>query len=116
MSENPPTIQLRFEPKGRSHLDDSYYLADKANQCCVCGSGEKWLRHHVVPTMYRKHFAVCMKSRLAHDIVLLCPRCHRGVSRHASDRVQAIATQFNAPLELVRPPLPGLEVRRGRQG
>lgn len=51
--------------------------SDKQNQCCVCGSGGEYLRHSVVPHCYRQHFPPSMKSHLSHDIVLMCPPCHK---------------------------------------
>jgi hypothetical protein len=44
-----PTIRLRFEPNGRTHAADQYYLADKANHCAVCGDTKQYLRHRCSP-------------------------------------------------------------------
>ena len=32
VSEEPPTIQLKFDPKGRGHDGDMYYLGHKDNK------------------------------------------------------------------------------------
>jgi hypothetical protein len=32
VAEEPLTVQLRFEPRGRGHSDDQYYLSDKENR------------------------------------------------------------------------------------
>ncbi|GIL71233.1 hypothetical protein Vretimale_2894 [Volvox reticuliferus] len=98
ISENPTTIQLKFEPRGRGHADDEYYLSDKENRCCVCGSGGEYLRHSVVPHCYRQHFPPSMKSHLSHDIVLMCPPCHKTCSVADQKRMTALGRQFNAPL------------------
>ncbi|GIL68259.1 hypothetical protein Vafri_21510 [Volvox africanus] len=98
VSENPTTIQLNFEPQGRGHADDQYYLSDKENRCCVCGSGGEYLRHSVVPHCYRQHFPPSMKSHLSHDIVLMCPPCHKTCSVADQRRMTALGRQFNAPL------------------
>ena len=101
MCEDPPTIRLNFEPGGRAHLDEKYYLADKANRCCVCGNEGSWLRHSIVPHQYRRHFPMSMKSRISHDIVLLCPACHVACARKVALRVREIGEQYNAPVEQV---------------
>ena len=75
--EEPMTIRLKFEPRGRGHADDAYYLSDKENRCCVCGHDGEYLRHSVVPHVYRQHFPPQMKSHLSHDIVLMCVGCHQ---------------------------------------
>ncbi|KAK3258710.1 hypothetical protein CYMTET_32256, partial [Cymbomonas tetramitiformis] len=78
--EEPLTARLKFEPAGRGHSDDKYYLADKDNRCCVCGREGDYLRHSVVPHCYRQHFPETMRSHLSHDIVLLCVPCKRRCS------------------------------------
>ncbi|KXZ48660.1 hypothetical protein GPECTOR_26g563 [Gonium pectorale] len=98
VAENPTTIQLRFEPRGRGHADDAYYLSDKENRCCVCGSGGEYLRHSVVPHCYRQHFPPTMKSHLSHDIVLMCPPCHRASSVTDQRRMEQLGRQYGAPL------------------
>jgi hypothetical protein len=72
VEEDPPTIQLRFQPGGRGHVGDPYYLAKKENKCVVCGHGENYIRHSIVPHSYRKCFPIEKKSRSSHDIVLVC--------------------------------------------
>ncbi|GLC42735.1 hypothetical protein PLESTB_001132900 [Pleodorina starrii] len=98
VSENPTTIQLNFEPRGRGHADDEYYLSDKENRCCVCGAGGEYLRHSVVPHCYRQHFPPAMKSHLSHDIVLMCPPCHKACSVTDQRRMEALGAHFAAPL------------------
>lgn len=85
---DPLTVQLQFEPKGRGHADDAYYLSEKDNICCVCGAGEHYLRHSIVPHCYRQHFPEHMKSHLSHDIVLLCVGCHQVCNAADTRRMQ----------------------------
>jgi hypothetical protein len=54
--ENPPTIQLRFQPRGLGHAGDEFYLRTKQNNCVVCGSPEKFIRHSIIPHAFRCHF------------------------------------------------------------
>ncbi|PNH10564.1 Exonuclease 3'-5' domain-containing protein 2 [Tetrabaena socialis] len=98
VSEDPVTIQLSFEPRGRGNSDDNYYLADKENRCCVCGSELEYVRHSVVPHCYRKHFPTYMKSHLSHDIVLMCPPCHKVSSYADQRRMEQLGAQYGAPL------------------
>ena len=86
--EDPITIRLNFEPKGReankamvTNNDDAFYSADRLNKCVVCGATENYSRFHVVPTLYRTHFPDNLKSHRSHDVVLLCFECHDKASR-----------------------------------
>eukprot|EP00241_Pyramimonas_parkeae_P015316 CAMPEP_0114285810 /NCGR_PEP_ID=MMETSP0059-20121206/5405_1 /TAXON_ID=36894 /ORGANISM="Pyramimonas parkeae, Strain CCMP726" /LENGTH=555 /DNA_ID=CAMNT_0001406773 /DNA_START=243 /DNA_END=1910 /DNA_ORIENTATION=+ len=97
--EDPPTIRLKFEPNGRGHADDQYYLSDKSNICCVCGHKGKYLRHSVVPPCYRQHFPEEMKSHLSHDIVLVCVECKQRVNTSDHERMVRLGIEFEAPLE-----------------
>lgn len=80
--EEPFTVQLNFEPSGRSlegdedWVDDSYYSTDRENKCVCCGEKENFSRFHVVPTLYRTHFPDALKSHRSHDVLLLCFECH----------------------------------------
>jgi len=35
--EEPLSVRLKFEPRGRGNVDDAYYTSDKENRCVVCG-------------------------------------------------------------------------------
>ncbi|XP_019618501.1 PREDICTED: exonuclease 3'-5' domain-containing protein 2-like [Branchiostoma belcheri] len=99
VSEDPLTIQLKFEPSGRpSSQDDQYYLSVKENVCCVCGRSESYIRKNVVPHEYRRHFPRAMKDHLSHDVLLLCTVCHQQTSYHDNRLRNQIAREFNAPL------------------
>eukprot|EP00798_Chlamydomonas_sp_ICE-L_P022879 gene22879-30054_t len=77
VQDEPLTVQLHFEPRGRGNADDDYYLADKENRCCVCGLDGEYLRHQIVPRCYRSRFPGMYKTHLSHDIVLMCRACHQ---------------------------------------
>lgn len=47
------------------------------HRCVVCGDEEHYLRYRVVPSCYRRHFPVHLKSHRSHDVVLLCVPCHQ---------------------------------------
>ncbi|KAG2490455.1 hypothetical protein HYH03_011091 [Edaphochlamys debaryana] len=96
--DGPLVVKLKFEPRGRGHADDHYYLADKQNRCCVCGAGGEYLRHSVVPHCYRQWFPVTMKSHLSHDIVLMCPPCHKACGAADQRRMADLGRRYGAPL------------------
>ncbi|XP_035673576.1 exonuclease 3'-5' domain-containing protein 2-like [Branchiostoma floridae] len=99
VSEDPLTVQLKFEPSGRpSSQDDQYYLSVKDNVCVVCGRTESYIRKNVVPHDYRRHFPREMKDHLSHDILLLCTVCHQQTGHHDNRLRNEIVREFNAPL------------------
>lgn len=75
VSEDPPTIKLKFKPGGNGHATEPFYLSKKENRCVICGSYKEVIRHSVVPHSYRQYFDLKYKSRSSHDIVLVCRKC-----------------------------------------
>lgn len=88
IGEDPPTIKLKFDPQGPGNQGDEFSLAPKLNRCVVCGTEEDLTKHHIVPSMYRKFFPVEIKSRSAHDVVVICIKCH--------DEYEAVATKLKS--------------------
>ncbi|KAL6747759.1 hypothetical protein V8C86DRAFT_3033466 [Haematococcus lacustris] len=82
VQEDPLTLQLAFEPAGRGHADDSYYIAYTS----------------IVPHCYRRYFPLHYKSHLSHDIVLLCLRCHQECSKCDHQRMVHLGSHYDAPL------------------
>ncbi|EKX35802.1 hypothetical protein GUITHDRAFT_146260 [Guillardia theta CCMP2712] len=95
-------IRLRFEPKGRGHEGNEYYLSSKENICVRCGSGQGLHRHSVVPHCYRRHFPEVLKSRSSHDIVLLCTACMQLADMKANELRRELALECSAPLHSSR--------------
>ncbi|KAJ7370831.1 Exonuclease 3'-5' domain-containing protein 2 [Desmophyllum pertusum] len=94
----PYTVQLKFEPSGRPGSEDSYYLNFKDNVCVVCGSDQSYMRKNIVPHDYRRYFPFVMKDHHSHDILLMCPECHR-LSNFCDDKLRKeLANKYNAPL------------------
>ncbi|EDO46953.1 predicted protein, partial [Nematostella vectensis] len=98
VAEDPYTVRLKFEPSGRPDEEDKYYLTFKQNICVVCGQGDSYLRKNIVPHEYRRHFPLCMKDHHSHDIVLMCPECHRVSAFHDEHLRQRLAREYDAPL------------------
>jgi hypothetical protein len=88
VSQEPPVLRFLFEPGGSGHIGDAFYLSGKLNRCVVCGSEEGLNRHHVVPSVYRRHLPTEVKEHAHHDVVLLCVGCHERYEREA-DRLRA---------------------------
>ncbi|KAK8814210.1 hypothetical protein WA158_008072 [Blastocystis sp. Blastoise] len=76
INDDPLTIQLKFEPHGRGHAGQTFYLTSHDNRCVVCGKEETYVRHSIVPHRYRTFLPVTFKSHASHDIVLLCLDCN----------------------------------------
>lgn len=101
VKENPPTVRLSFNPKGKGHKDDPYYLSEKKNQCVVCGERdlEVLTKHHIVPIDYRRFLPGEVKSRNSHDIVPICRDCHDVYEQKYSLELRnELADKYNAPI------------------
>lgn len=88
------TIQLNFEPKGRSNRcgDSSsvYVTTDKLNICVSCGNSEQHMRHYIVPYAYRSLLPKQYKSHMSHDIVIVCPTCNVDCQRQCQYRMRRL--------------------------
>lgn len=98
ISDSPCTIQLVFETKGCGHVGDEFFLQEKFNRCCVCGSHDHLTKHHVVPRGYRKFFPEELKSHSSYDVVVLCIQCHETYEEHAYQLKKDVAAEFGIPV------------------
>ncbi len=104
VSREPAVLRFRFTPAGRGHAGDDYYLAGKVNRCVVCGASEGLNRHHVVPSVYRRHLPASVKDHSHHDVLLLCLACHEKYEG-AADRLKAeLGEEVGVPLHGLRGP------------
>lgn len=100
IGEDPMTIQLTFNPKGRGQNGDSYALSEKHNKCVVCGIETDLTRHHIVPYTYRKHFPTLLKTHNSHDVVPICFTHHKNYEENFAIKLKRqLAKKYNAPLE-----------------
>lgn len=105
--DSPYTVRLNFEPVARAVGEvGEFYKLPKLNQCVVCGVTESFNRKNIVPREYRKHFPDVMKSHSSHDIVLLCPQCHRLSSLSDMNVRLKLAAECDAPFSLKEGCLP----------
>jgi len=74
-------IRLNFEPKFQyDEKEMRFYNEERGNICVVCGAGNNYLKYSVVPHVYKHFLPVEYKSHRAHDVVVLCARCHEKAS------------------------------------
>lgn len=79
--------KLMFQPKGKGHVGDDFYLYQKQTICCCCGSEEELQRHHVVPYCFRKYMEQ-IKEHSSHDILLLCLSCHERYEKDFASKLK----------------------------
>jgi len=94
VSEDPPTIKLKFKPNGPGNQNDDYSLAPKQNICVRCGTDDDLTKHHIVPIMYRQFFPLEIKGRSSHDIVVICVDCHIQYEDEALKLKQQISVEM----------------------
>lgn len=99
VTESPLRMRLCFEPHGRAIGEPGAYdRHEKTNRCVVCGETENYSRKFVIPKEYRKFYPVVIKSHSSHDVLLLCPDCHR-ISQMADNELrERLAIMCGAPL------------------
>lgn len=98
----PPVLRFKFPPAGRGHAGDDYYLSGKLNRCVVCGALEDLNRHHVVPSVYRRHLPAEIKDHSHHDVLLLCLHCHEQYERAADEFKTRLGEEHGVPLHGLR--------------
>ena len=94
VSKDPITIQLNFEPKGRGHNGDEFYLRERKDICVVCGFTRNLTKHHVVPSCFRKCFPDEVKKHSDHDIVLVCQKHHELYESKANSLKDKLINEF----------------------
>lgn len=97
VGHDPPTLRFVFTPGGSGHAGDAFYLAGKENRCVVCGSTDGLNRHHVVPSVYRRHLPAEVKEHAHHDVVLLCLACHERYEREADALKAELGRECGVP-------------------
>jgi hypothetical protein len=93
-----PTIKLKFEPSGRKGVDHPYLTAEKNNRCVCCGSEKQLTKHHIFPSIFRKHCPKEQKWRTHHDIVPLCTSCHTQYEVFSDELKKELSIKYNLPI------------------
>jgi hypothetical protein len=102
VSRSPPVLRFRFAPGGPGHAGDDYYLTGKVNRCVVCGAVEGLNRHHVIPSVYRRHLPTVVKDHSHHDVLLLCLACHEKYEAAADELKAELGAEVGVPLHGLR--------------
>lgn len=108
ISDEKYDIRLKFKPKGLGHSENyklkdintrNFYLSEKENICVVDGCSDYSLltKHHIVPTMFMKHFPIELKSNNSHDVVLISVENHRRYEIEADKLKDMIAYSYDVP-------------------
>jgi hypothetical protein len=97
-AEDPLTVVLCFEPRGKGHAGDFFYTTARPNACAGCGGTAGLTLHHIVPHCYRRYFPAEVKDHSCHDLVPLCLDCHYRYEASAQELKQELAQEFSAPL------------------
>lgn len=92
-------IRLLFKPKGLGWAGEHFYLQDRENKCCVCGSSNNLTKHHVVPYCYRRYMPIDIKENNYFDVLPVCVDCHANYEKIAQNKKKELAKQYEAPLE-----------------
>ncbi|CAD8087364.1 unnamed protein product [Paramecium sonneborni] len=98
ISEDPPTIQLKFDPSGfkEEGSDKAQYITiERVNQCVICGKENELLKFHIVPVIYKKH----IQGKRSYDVVCLCLTCHHKASALNDKLKVLIAEKYNINLK-----------------
>ncbi len=102
VSQAPPVLRFKFAPAGPGHAGDDYYLTGKVNRCVVCGAVEGLNRHHVIPSVYRRHLPGAVKDHSHHDVLLLCLTCHEKYEAAADELKAELGQEVGVPLHGLR--------------
>lgn len=95
VTNEPPTLRLKFSPGGPGHIGDEYYLTAKVNQCVCCASTKDLNRHHVMPRVFRRYLPEEIKDHNYHDVLLMCIDCHERYEVDAAKLKQEICKEFD---------------------
>ena len=93
-------VQFKFVTKGSGHgkSKDEFYSGIKENKCVISGIEEFLTKHHIVPSMYRRHFPMDFKSHgQYHDVLLVGVDQHDEYEKHADLLKDAIAREIGLP-------------------
>lgn len=98
ISEDPPTIRLKFEPSGREGANDPFLLDGKPNVCVVCGSKENLTRHHIIPYCFIRHMDLEYKMDIIRDIFPLCRPCHNEYEKLSWKKRKEMSKNIGVPI------------------
>ena len=89
-------VKLLFEPKGIGP-NDEFSSHEIIHRCVVCASFNDLTKHHIVPSCYRKFFPKEYKSRINHDVVIVCEYHHHVYEDLANIVKEHLALRYHVP-------------------
>lgn len=95
-SEERLEIRLNFESKGPGP-NDEFSSHEIVQHCVICGSEHMLTKHHIVPSCYRKFFPTEYKSRINHDVVIVCEPHHHIYEDFANVVKEHLALKYRVP-------------------
>ena len=98
ISDSPVTLKLKFEPNGRGHKDDLFYLEEKEDICVVSGRTDNLTKHHIIPQCFRKFFPDHYKNHSYHDVLLLNREIHDDYEKKADILKKQLSEKYNIPM------------------
>lgn len=89
IEENPLSIKLKFEPKGKGERIDQLKV-ERNNICVVCGVTDLSIltKHHIVPYEYRKHMPNDKKQNSSAFVIPICIDCHNKYENNFSSKLK----------------------------
>lgn len=97
VGDDPPTLRLKFEPRGPGYIGDPYHLQERDSRCVVCGETRYLTRHHVLPKLFRRHYPMSYVRRCGHDVLPICTECHDRYETLALRKKKEIAAENGVP-------------------
>ena len=98
IQDDPPRIQLLFDPKGPGHRGDPFFLHARENKCVVCGTPDGLTRHHILPHSYRRWFPRELDRYGTYDVMPLCKEHHEDYEAESRKFRRRLAVEFDAPI------------------
>ena len=102
--ETKNAFRLTFEPGGKGKHDNPFYIQERENICVCCGATDGLNRHHVFPTVFRKHLSTLCKSGNSHDVLPVCHECHEEYEIEADKLKSLILNEFGIKRDFTQSP------------
>lgn len=107
MSQNPPTIKLKFPLKNYGHPGKSKYLMRSCFLCSAGGESTPLIRHQIIPRSYRKALPKHLIEPLSHDVVPLCTICKTKVEETYQQKREELERAYDLNIFQIPHPITG---------
>ncbi|CAD8099621.1 unnamed protein product [Paramecium sonneborni] len=94
------SVKLNFDPVCEfDEKEMKFYNEERSNRCVICGASSNILKYQIIPYMYKHYLPNNYKSHRAHDVVILCARCHEKASALQDKKRAEVAVIYGVPLQ-----------------